>query len=375
MRSATRRMVPDDQVDSVIVAPTPRAYGRTLSAFLLMPVPMVNRREFLSIVAAAQALVHTAQWQHPSTDGRQEDWRRRKRKVPVFGRTMAVVDTGDTSSADRSLGVTAVFIHGNPTSSYLWRNIVPGIAPLCRCVAPDLIGMGDSERLPSVGTSSYRFEEHIRYLDGLLELLSVGNRVVLVLHDWGGMLGFDWARRHADRVLGIAHMETVMDGLSSQTAPPAALEWFRRYRSEIGKQSVLQDNQFVEQVLLSALGDRLSDADRAEYRRPFARAGEDRLPTLMWPRELPIDGDPADVAQRFDRARAWLASSLVQKLFVNVEPGALTASPARKAICRSWPNTTEVTVSGGHFVQEQSPEAISQALIAWLTKIARRSPG
>ncbi len=331
---------------------------------------MIDRREFMMFATAALATAEVERLRAllAREAPRQPEWRARKRRVEVLGRTMAVLDTGaPTGTSSR---VTLAFLHGNPTSSYLWRNIIPALSPSYRCVAPDLIGMGDSEKIEKGGADAYRFAEHARYLDALLDSLALGDQVVLVLHDWGGMLGFDWARRHAARVLGIAHMETVMDGLSSQTAPPAVIDWFRRYRSDSGERMVLRDNQFVEQVLLAGLVSALTDADRVEYRRPFAREGEDRRPTLVWPREMPIDGDPADVASRFDAARAFLAGSPISKLFINVEPGALVASPARKAICRSWPNTKEVTVRGGHFVQEESPGAISAALREWLTGIA-----
>ncbi|MGE0440577.1 MAG: haloalkane dehalogenase [Gemmatimonadales bacterium] len=284
-----------------------------------------------------------------------------KRTQQVYGVRMACVET----EPPRSGTPTFVFLHGNPTSSYLWRNIIPAVAGLGRCVAPDLVGMGDSEKLEPSGDYRYRFVEHRDYLDALLEAVGIGGRVILVVHDWGGMLGFDWARRHPERVAGIAHMETVMDGLDSSAAPAAALDFFRRYRSAAGTAAVLVDNQFVEQVLIRSLGAALTEADRTEYRRPFAAAGESRRPTLMWPRELPIDGDPGDVAAIFAEARHWLSTSQVPKLFLNVTPGALIAAPGRKAICRSWPNTTEVAVPGSHFVQEESPGPVGAALARW----------
>jgi haloalkane dehalogenase len=297
------------------------------------------------------------------------NWRARKRMIEVLDTTMAVVDSGPPPPTAAVPTATAVFLHGNPTSSYLWRNILPRVSGECRCVAPDLIGMGDSAKL-STGfrPPTYRFADHSRYLDALLDQLALGDQVLLVLHDWGGMLGFDWARRHASRVWGIAHMETVMEGLSTRTAPAAAINFFRRYHTDEGSRAVLEQNQFVEQVLFGSLPTELTDADRAEYRRPFLTPGEGRRPTLTWPREMPIDNDPADTAARFEANRSWLAASAAPKLFLNVEPGALVASPGRKAICRSWPNTTEVTVRGGHFVQEQAPEAITEALLSFLKR-------
>lgn len=286
-----------------------------------------------------------------------------KRRIEVLGSAMALVDTG---SERRGPGrPTFVFVHGNPTSSYLWRKIIPSVRSLGRCVAPDLIGMGDSAKLDRGGPARYRFAEHRRFLDGLLDAAALGDQVILVLHDWGGMLGFDWAERHPSRVVGIAHMETVMDGLNSATAPPAAIDFFQRYRTPAGEAAVLRDNQFVERVLIGSLGSRLTDRDRAEYRRPFRRPGEGRRPTLSFPQQIPIDGDPTDVAVVFARAREWLANTPVPKLFVNAEPGALIAAPTRKAICRSWPNTREVVVASQHFVPEEAPEAVAQALMLW----------
>jgi haloalkane dehalogenase len=276
---------------------------------------------------------------------------------------MAYFDTGPRPASAQA--PTFVFLHGNPTSSYLWRNIIPAVAPIGRCIAPDLVGMGDSGKLAPSGPYRYRFVEHRDFLDGLLAAIGIGDRLVFVLHDWGGMLGFDWARRHPDRVAGIAHMETVMDGVDTATAPLAAVDFFKRYRTEAGAALVLEDNQFVEQVLIRGLGSRLTEADRGVYRQPFRRPGEDRRPTLVWPQEVPVDGRPEDVAEIVAAGREWLSQSQVPKLFVNAEPGALIAATGRKATCRSWPNTTEVVVPGTHFVQEQSPAEIRKALADW----------
>jgi haloalkane dehalogenase len=284
-----------------------------------------------------------------------------KRHFDVLGLRMAAIDTDPTPPNRR----TFVFLHGNPTSSYLWRRVIPALAPFGRCLAPDLAGMGDSAKLPVSGPGRYSVAEQSRYLDALLDTAAPGNRIVLVLHDWGGALGFDWARRHPDRVIGIAHTETVMDGISSATAPPPVTEFFRRYRGSKGEAAVLQENQFVEQVLFGSLGDRLTPADRDEYRRPFARAGEDRRPTLTFPQQIPIDGDPADVAETIAQGRAWLAETPIPKLFVNAEPGALVSTPGRRATCRSWPNTTEVTVKSRHFVPEEAPDALAAGLVSW----------
>ncbi|MDX2122142.1 MAG: haloalkane dehalogenase [Gemmatimonadota bacterium] len=321
---------------------------------------MRSRRSFL---AAGTAALLPRQLRQPwPTD---PDWRARKRVAPVHGRRMAYVASSPPATALLRPVPTFVLLHGNPTSSYLWRNIFPALEPLGACIAPDLIGMGDSDKLEQADPDRYRFVEHRWFLDGLLDGLAVNRSVILVLHDWGGLLGFDWARRHPERVAGIAHMETVLEGVDSSSAPPAVLDFFERYRTPQGEAAVLQQNQFVEQVLLRSLGDRLTEADRTEYRRPFLTPGEGRRPTLVWPTEVPIDGQPADVAATMEECQAWLATSPVAKLFVNVEPGALVATPGRKARRRSWPNTTEVVIPGHHFVQEESPATLASALAAW----------
>lgn len=298
------------------------------------------------------------------------DWRARKSFAEVHGLLMAYVHTFPPGLRPVRPERTIVLLHGNPTSSYLWRKILPGLATLGECVAPDLIGMGDSAKLAPSGEYRYRFVEHRDFLDALLERLGVTRNVVLVLHDWGGMLGFDWARRHPERVVGIAHMETVMDGLDSSRAPVAAIDFFRRYRTAAGAAAVLDQNQFVERVLLESLGGTLTAEDRAEYRRPFLTHGESRRPTVVWPQEYPIDGQPADVAAIVAECQAWLATSPVPKLFINAEPGALVAAPSRKALCRSWPNTTEVTVSGHHFVPEEAPVELTRALARWIATLS-----
>lgn len=318
---------------------------------------MITRRHLLA-VAAAPLLP-----QFGSSPDRQSS-RPPKRRLEVLDTTMAVVDLNPAGTP-----LTFVFLHGNPTSSYLWRGIMPAVAPLGRAVAPDLIGMGDSAKLSPSGADRYTIVEHLRYLDALFDQLRLGDRIVLVLHDWGGMLGFDWARRNAARVAGIAHMETVMDGLSTATAPPQAVEFFRRYRRAEGERAVLTENQFVEQVLLRGLSDRLTDADRAEYRRPFVNAGEDRRPTLTFPRQIPIDGDPTEVSEVIRAARSWLDHTAIPKLFINAEPGALIASPGRKAICRAWPNTTEVTVAAAHYVPEERPREVADSISAWAARL------
>jgi haloalkane dehalogenase len=276
----------------------------------------------------------------------------------VRGLSMAYVEEG--------AGDPVVFLHGNPTSSFLWRNVIPHVAPLGRCIAPDLIGMGDSDPLPDSGTGRYRFVEHRAYLDGLLEALDLRRDVTLVVHDWGSGLGFDWANRHRDAVAGIAYMEAVVRPVTWAEWPEAARRVFQGFRSDAGEAMVLERNVFVENVLPGSMVRKLSDEEMAEYRRPFLEPGERRRPTLTWPREIPIDGEPLDVTEIVLAYGEWLSTSPVPKLFVNAEPGAILTGRQRE-FCRTWPNQTEVTVRGTHFIQEDSPDEIGRAIADWLS--------
>ena len=281
-----------------------------------------------------------------------------KHYVEVLGHQMAYVEEGS--------GNPIVLLHGNPTSSFLWRSVIPHLSPLGRCVAPDLIGMGDSEKLSPSGPGSYRFVEHRRYIDAFLEAVGITEQVTLVVHDWGSALGFDWAARHPDSVKAIAYMEAIVCPVTWDDWPEGARDIFQAFRSPAGEELILERNLFVEAVLPASISRPLTDAEMDEYRRPFAQAGEDRRPTLTWPREIPVEGEPADVVEIVDRYGAWLASSEhVRKLFVNAEPGAILTGRQRE-LCRSWPNQTEVTVSGIHFIQEDSGDEIGAAIASWL---------
>lgn len=280
-----------------------------------------------------------------------------KKRVQVLGKSMAYVETGT--------GDPIVFLHGNPTSSYLWRNVMPHLAGLGRCLAPDLIGMGDSEKLAPSGPDRYRFVEHRSYLDGLLSALGVTKDVTLVIHDWGSALGFDWANRHRDAVRGIAYMEAIVRPVTWAEWPDAARAVFQGFRSPAGEDMVLQKNVFVERVLPGSILRKLEPAEMEEYRRPFREPGESRRPTLTWPRQIPIEGEPADVVEIAASYAAWLATSPVRKLFVNADPGAILVGAPRE-FCRTWPNQTEVTVPGNHFLQEDSPDAIGRAIAEWV---------
>lgn len=280
-----------------------------------------------------------------------------KERIEVHRRQMAYVDVG--------AGDPIVFLHGNPTSSYLWRNVIPHLVGLGRCVAPDLIGMGDSDKLTGAGPDSYRFVDHRYYLDELLHALGISERVTFVVHDWGSALGFDWANRHRDAVAGIAYMEAIVRPVTWDEWPEAARQVFQGFRSPAGESMVLDKNVFVERVLPGSVLRPLTDVEMDQYRRPFATPGEDRRATLTWPRQIPIDAEPADVVAIVDEYAGWLAMSEVPKLLVVAEPGAILRGPQLE-FARTWPNQREVTVAGNHFVQEDSPDEIGAAIAAWM---------
>ena len=284
-----------------------------------------------------------------------------KQRRDIFGRAMAYVEIGT--------GNPLVFLHGNPTSSYLWRNVLPHLQGLGRCLAPDLIGMGDSEKLKESGPDSYRFVEHRRYLDALLDTLGVNERVVLVLHDWGSALGFDWANRHREAVKGIAYMEAIVQPVTWEDWSPQTRAFHQQLRGPSGERMILEENLFVESVLPHRVLRHLTDAEMEAYRRPYREPGEGRRPTLTWSRQLPIAGEPADVVEIVRSYAAWLATSPVPKLFINAEQGGILLGSQRE-FCRSWPNQTEVTVRGSHFIQEDSPDEIGRALADWLSMLS-----
>jgi haloalkane dehalogenase len=278
-----------------------------------------------------------------------------KQFMTVFDRKMALLAVGD--------GCPIVFLHGNPTSSFLWRNILPYLEQKGRCIAPDLIGMGDSEKLPNSGPGSYTFMEHRRYLDQLLVSLGVTDEVVLVGHDWGSVLAFDWAKRHRGAVRGIAFMEAIVQPVTWEQWSSQTRSFFEQLRSPAGERMILEENRFVEWLLPQRILRTLTDKEMDTYRRPFHEPGESRRPTLTWPRQLPIEGEPAEIVEVVQSNGAWLAASPVPKLFVNAEPG--TISVDEQQFCRSWPNTTEAIVRGLHFIQEDSPDDIGEALARW----------
>jgi haloalkane dehalogenase len=285
-----------------------------------------------------------------------------KKHATVHGRRMAYVEVGE--------GDPIVFLHGNPTSSYLWRNVIPHLERAGRCIAPDLIGMGDSDKLVESGPDSYRFVEHRRHLDALLEQLGVRERVTFVIHDWGSALGFDWMNRHRGAAIGVAYMEAILTPLTWDDWPPPVAPVFKAFRSPAGEEMVLEQNVFVEQVLPGAVLRGLTEPEMAVYRRPYRRPGEDRRPTLTWPRQIPIDGEPADVTAIVRDYAEWLQGSTgLAKLFVNADPGAILRGRLRE-FARSLPDQDEVTVRGTHFIQEDAPDEIGQAIAAWRARLA-----
>jgi len=280
-----------------------------------------------------------------------------RHRVSVLDSEMSYIDTGK--------GDPIVFLHGNGTFSYLWRNVIPHVERLGRCLAPDLIGMGDSGKNPS---GSYRFVDHAKYFDAWFEILGLNKKVTLVGHDWGGALGFYWAYRHPEEIKGIVYMETFVQPMSWDQWPKVIAERFKALRSPAGEEMVLRDNIFVEKQLPARVLRGLTEEEMAVYRRPYLEPGESRRPTLTWPREVPLGSEPADVVKIIDEYGKWLATGEVPKLFINADPGSILVGPQRE-FCRSWANQQEVTVKGIHFIQEDSPAEIGQAIAAFLAQI------
>ncbi len=281
----------------------------------------------------------------------------KRHRVSVLDSEMSYLDTGT--------GDPIVFLHGNGTFSYLWRNVIPHVERLGRCLAPDLIGMGDSGKNPS---GSYRFVDHARYFDAWFEVLGLDKKVTLVGHDWGGALGFYWAYRHPEQIKGIVYMETFVCPMSWDQWPKVIAERFRALRSPAGEEMVLRDNIFVEKQLPARVLRGLTKEEMAVYRHPYLEPGESRRPTLTWPREVPLGGEPADVVKIIDEYGKWLATGEVPKLFINADPGSILVGPQRE-FCRNWANQHEITVKGIHFIQEDSPTEIGKAIAAFLAKI------
>lgn len=273
----------------------------------------------------------------------------------VLDTWMAYVDVGH--------GDPIVFLHGNPTPSYLWRNIIPYLLPFGRCLAPDYVGMGNSGAAPDGG---YRFTDHQRYLDAWFEALEIKGNVILVVHDWGSALGFSWAQRHADKVKAIVYMEAIVRSFESWDEWPAATRaFFQAQRTPAGESLILEKNMFIEYLL--PLRNIFSETMEV-YRRHYRVPGPTRQPMLSWTRDLPIAGEPEDVVRIVDSYAKWLSSSPIPKLFIDADPGGFLIGAPRE-FCRSWPNQTTVTVSGSHFVQEDSPEEVGAAIASFVAKV------
>jgi haloalkane dehalogenase len=283
-----------------------------------------------------------------------------KKFVEIKGHRMAYIEEGE--------GAPIVFQHGNPTSSYLWRNVMPACQGLGRLIACDLIGMGDSDKLPNSGPDRYTYAEQRSFLFALWEELKLEKDVVLVLHDWGSALGFDWANQNRSRVQGIAYMEAIPMPLTWSEFPEIVRDVFRGFRSPAGEDMVLRDNMFVEQILPGAVIRSLTDVEMANYRKPFLNPGEDRRPTLTWPRQIPLDGEPAEVVKVVTEFGDWLRQSQVPKLWIHGDPGAIETASVR-SFCRTWLNQTEVTVKGVHFLQEDSPTEIGAAVADFVRRL------
>ena len=283
------------------------------------------------------------------------DWYERRR-LRVLDSHMAYVEVG--------VGDPIVLLHGNPTSSYLWRNVIAGLDGAGRCLAPDLIGMGRSGKAPA---GSYRLADHVRYLDAWFAALDL-RRVTLVVHDWGSALGFHWARRHPERVKALVYLEAIVRPLTWTEWPETARKVFEGMRSPAGEEMVLNKNVFVERILPASVLRALTQEEMERYREPFRQPGESRRPTLTWPREIPIDGEPADVVSLVDDYSRWLSAAPTPKLFVNANPGSILVGPQRE-FCRSWPNQQEVTVKGSHFVQEDAPGEIAHAIARFIRRL------
>jgi haloalkane dehalogenase len=283
------------------------------------------------------------------------DWYERRR-LRVLDSHLVYVEVG--------VGDPIVLLHGNPTSSYLWRNVIPHLGGSGRCLAPDLIGMGRSGKAPG---GSYRLADHVRYLDAWLEALDL-SRVTLVVHDWGSALGFHWARRHPGRVKALVYMEAIVRPVTWTEWPEAARKIFQAMRSPAGEDMVLAKNVFVERILPASVLRGLTSQEMERYREPFREPGESRRPSLTWPREIPVDGEPADVVALVDEYARWLSSTPIPKLFVNGNPGSILVG-AQREFCRAWPNQQEVTVRGSHFLQEDSPAEIGQAIARFLKRV------
>jgi len=282
-----------------------------------------------------------------------------KKYIDVSGKQIAYVEMGE--------GDPIIFQHGNPTSSYLWRNILPQLQSLGRCIAMDLIGMGDSEKLKDAGSMTYSYATHKKYFDGFLDELGVKNNATLIIHDWGSALGFDWAQNNSEKVKAICYMEGIVQSMKWEDWNEDARGIFQGFRSPAGEEMIIEKNLFIEAVLPGSILRKLSDEEMNEYRRPF-KDKKTRQPTLDWPRQIPLENEPPEICKIVDSYSQWMAKNDLPKLFINAEPGAILIGKQRE-FCRTWKNQKEVTVKGSHFIQEDSPNEIGSAIFDWLKDI------
>jgi len=282
-----------------------------------------------------------------------------KKFTTVQSKKIAYVDEGD--------GQPILFIHGNPTSSYLWRNIIKVLVNKNRCIAPDLIGMGDSDKLDNPSQENYSLKEHIKWFDGFINSINIDKKIILVIHDWGSAIGFDFAKKYSERIAGIVYMEAIVCPMKWSSWPEDATKVFKLMRSEAGEELILEKNIFVERILPSSVIRKLSEEEMSQYRKPFLKVGLDRQPTLSWPRQIPIEGEPAEVVNIVNEYADFMKKTNIKKLFINADPGSILIGPQRE-FCRSWLNQKEVTVRGKHFIQEDSPEEISDEINLWIDK-------
>ena len=281
----------------------------------------------------------------------------KRQQISVFDTHMSYIDVGQ--------GDPIVFLHGNPTSSYLWRNVLPHVEGLGRCLAPDLLGMGQSGKSPN---GDYRFMNHSKHLDEWLQNLEITSNLTLVIHDWGSALGFYRAHRFPAQIKGIVYMEAIVQALTWDMWPEKSRSIFQAMRSDAGEEIILNKNVFVDRILPGSILRELSQQEMDIYRKPYLEEGESRRPTLTWPREIPIEGTPPDVFQLVHSYSQWLANNSIPKLFINAEPGAILTGQQRD-FCRGWNNQEEVTVHGSHFIQEDSPNEIGMAIANWYSSL------
>jgi haloalkane dehalogenase len=282
-----------------------------------------------------------------------------KKSIEVLGRNMTYVEMGE--------GSPIIFQHGNPTSSYLWRNIIPYLEDQGRCIAIDLIGMGDSDKLDDEGENTYSYHVQKKYFNACLNELEIKNDITFVIHDWGSALGFDWAYENQNSIKGICYMEGIVKTISWGDWPKDAKSIFQGFRSDAGEDLILKKNLFVEAVLPGAVIRDLSETEMNVYRRPFLKEIE-RRPTLDWPRQIPIEHEPLEVYKIVEDYSSWMSINNIPKLFINADPGSILLGKQRE-FCRKWKNQEEITVKGSHFIQEDSPHDIGKAISSWYQKI------